>query len=106
MFALGFPERTSPPSALVGAGGGLANPLWARIAASIFGGSLGRSACSQQAALGAALLAAVGLGDYSSLEEGASHVPMDQEKILPVWTEAYAELVPRVESFFNRAFEV
>jgi len=100
-FAEDFPNTCSPPSVLTGSGGGMSNPLWADIAASIFCAPIRRTVFTEQAALGASLLAGVGLGIYRDVEISASRVPLDRKIITPSWSRAYADLAPGATRAFN-----
>jgi len=88
--------------AIVGAGGGISSPVWAQITADIFGNTIRRTACQEQAALGAALLAGVMIGSYGTLDEACRRVTFKPARISPVavnvalykriWQEGYRDL--------------
>ncbi len=53
-------------------GGGAKSALWLQILADVTGLPVERPACSEAASLGAALLAAVGAGHFTSIEDAAT----------------------------------
>ena len=55
-------------------GGGARSPLWLRMKADILQKPVTPVECEESACLGAALIAAVATGSYTSLEEGAEHM--------------------------------
>ncbi len=59
--------RTEKDKRLVGAGGGLSSPVWRQITADIFNLPLRIPDCQEQAALGAALVGAVGAGAFRNI---------------------------------------
>ena len=65
-------EKLAPSSddeiPIIAAGGGFSSRLWTQIAADIFGREIKTTECQEQAALGAALIAGVGLGHYSDMK--------------------------------------
>jgi xylulokinase len=81
---------------LVAAGGGMSSDVWAGIAAGIFGLWLRRAACREQAALGAALLAGVGLGVYPDVAAAASVVPIEDRVIAPTQAPAYKAMEEKI----------
>jgi xylulokinase len=61
------------------AGGGAASGLWCQIRADVLGKPLRRAAMLEAGVLGAALMAGVGIGVFSSLKEAVrSFVPFDK----------------------------
>lgn len=64
-------------------GGGARNKLWVEIIASIFNQELGIVEASDGPAYGAAILAAVGCGQFDSVEEACSSFIQIAEKIAP-----------------------
>ncbi len=68
---------------IVAAGGGFSSPLWRQIAADIFGREVRTTECQEQAALGAALIAGIGLGYYSDMREACGKVEYKTEIVKP-----------------------
>jgi xylulokinase len=64
-------------------GGAAASPVWRQIQADIFNRPLTRSGGENHACIGAALLAGVGCGIYSSIGDACSRLPQAIEQILP-----------------------
>lgn len=96
-------------------GGGAKSPLWRQILADIFGCELVTVNTTEGAAYGAALLAAVGAGEYPSVEAACeaavkvtgSTLPAPEqvkayEKIYPL----YRDLYPTLTSSFKRIHEL
>ena len=96
-------------------GGGAKSPLWRQILADVFGCELVTVNTTEGAAYGAALLAAVGAGAYSSVEAACeaavqvtgSTLPSSEQvkaydKIYPL----YRELYPALTSSFKRIHEL
>ena len=96
-------------------GGGAKSPLWRQILADVFGCELVTVNTTEGAAYGAALLAAVGAGAYSSVEAACeaavqvtgSTLPSPEQvkaydKIYPL----YRELYPALTSSFKRIHEL
>jgi len=94
--------RLKRDHAIVGAGGGFSSRVWGQIAADVFGNTIRRTACQEQAALGAALLAGVMIGSYQTLDEACKRVRFKPTKISPatpnvslyrrIWREGYRDL--------------
>ena len=73
-------------------GGGASSPLWAGIKADVTGKTLQTVSESETACLGAAILAAVGVGDFSSVAEAAERIVRLKRTYEPSghdYTEAY-----------------
>lgn len=68
---------------IIAAGGGFSSPLWAQIAADIFAREIKMTECQEQAALGASLIAGVGLGYYSDMGEACRKVRYKTESVKP-----------------------
>jgi xylulokinase len=64
-------------------GGAAASPIWRKIQTDIFNRPLTFSAGANHACLGAALLAGVGGGVYSSIDDACSRLPQAVEQVLP-----------------------
>ena len=73
----------SDDKSIIAAGGGFSSPLWTQIAADIFGRRIKTTECQEQAALGAALIAGVGLGYYSDMREACKKVKHKAQIIEP-----------------------
>lgn len=72
--ALAGPQQT-----LIGSGGGIESAVWRQIQTDVFGLPLRKSLLTEQAGVGAALLAGVGAGVYANLGEAcAQTVRLDQ----------------------------
>ncbi len=63
-----------PVEQLIGAGGGVASPVWRQILADVLGRPLRQSLLDEQAGVGAALLAGVGAGVYPDLATACRQV--------------------------------
>ena len=59
---------------LIAAGGGFSSRLWMQIAADVFDRRIKMTVCQEQTALGAALIAGVGLGYYPGMKEACNMV--------------------------------
>jgi xylulokinase len=86
-------EGGAEPTRIVMAGGGARSPVWRQIAADVFGLPTHALATADQAAMGAALLAAIGIGGLDPVATartwssyGPALDPSDQNRI------RYAEL--------------
>lgn len=64
-------------------GGGSSSMLWGEIKASVCGKKIVRNAYSETTALGAAILGAVAVGDYASVEDAFDSVGAGSKDILP-----------------------
>ncbi|MCD9021354.1 xylulokinase [Cohnella silvisoli] len=106
------------PSVLVTAGGASKLGLWNQIKADILGVPVSRTQTTEAGCLGAAVLAAYGLGWYGSLEEagtrmvrtGEEYTPRPQFKALydesyGLFTELYLSLVELYQKSANRRDE-
>jgi xylulokinase len=84
-------------------GGGAKSRLWNQIKADITGLPVSVPAVTETTALGAAFLALVGIGAYSSLSEASDHIVQIRERIDPdpSTKSAYAEAYARYrETYF------
>lgn len=61
-------------SSLIASGGGARSPQWLQIQADVYGVPLRTAATEEQAGVGAAIVAGVGSGVFSSVEEGCARV--------------------------------
>ena len=102
------------PQAINHSGGGSASEVWCQIRADILGVPLQRTAMRDAGVLGAALIAGVGIGIFSSLQQAAKDfVKMDAEfapdppqterhdKRYELYKLLYRQLVPFNEVFLN-----
>jgi xylulokinase len=64
-------------------GGSAASPVWRQIQADVYNRPVMLSAGANHACVGAALIAGVGNGVYSSIEEACSHLPQPSQEITP-----------------------
>jgi len=75
--------RSDEDTPMIAAGGGFSSRLWTQIAADIFGREIRTTQGQEQAALGAALVAGVGLGYYSDMREACGKVKHGAEIARP-----------------------
>ena len=64
-----FEENNIPITGVIASGGGSNSPLWLQMQADIFGRPVRRSLVREQACLGACIVAGVGTGTFSSIQE-------------------------------------
>ena len=92
-------------------GGGARSPLWRQILADVFGKPVVTMASQEGSALGAAILAMVATGEYSSVEEACRAIvqardvvqPREEEaKIYAVGHAVYRSLYPALKPLFPR----
>jgi xylulokinase len=97
--------------AVIATGGGSESVVWRQILADILGLPLQKSMLTEQAAIGAALLAGVGIGIYSTFEDagldtgqyGKVTVPVPENaKLYNTLYEEYKALYPRLRDDFHR----
>ena len=84
-------------------GGGAASPLWANIKANVTGKVLKTVSESETACLGAAILAAVGVGEYASVSDAANAVVKTKGEYKPTgddYTESYERYV-KMDNLLN-----
>ena len=77
-------------------GGGASSPLWAQIKANVTGKELKTVTESETACLGTALIAAVGAGEFESIEQAAKNAVKPKKAYLPDgtdYTKAYEKYV-------------
>jgi xylulokinase len=84
-----FSELAVPIERVVLGGGGARSSLWRQIQADVYGRAVETVAADEGAAYGAAILAGVGAGVWSSVDEGCDAAVRRAETILP-----QAEVVP------------
>ncbi len=86
---------------LICAGGGVKGHVWAQIQADIYGREIYISKTSEQACLGAAIVAGIGVGVFSNLEEGsASMVGEINDVIYPI-----EENVKQYNEFYEKIYK-
>ena len=88
-------------------GGGASSPLWAGIKADVTGKTLQTVSESETACLGAAILAAVGVGDFSSVAEAAERIVRPKRTYEPSgndYTEAYCSFC-ELDELMNKTNE-
>jgi xylulokinase len=108
-----------PVDKIRSSGGGSVSSVWRQIQSDVFGQSVHTINCSEGPAYGVALLAAVGGGAFSSVEEACDsciHVmhqtdPIDRnvsfyERGFPVFKRLYQSLQPRFEEIADLSTEV
>jgi xylulokinase len=96
---------------VIGAGGAMESPVWRGILTDILGLPIQRPMLTEQAGIGAALIAGVGIGQYSSFEEACQRVVRYSEPTQPnielqsLYDERYTnfiEMYPRLRADFHR----
>lgn len=97
-------EYGTPISSMMLAGGGARSGLWPDILAAVFGmGTRVHKAPGECTSLGAAILAGLGAGIFSSYEEAASVVTArSTHAVNPGWQKAYAEIYPIYRDIYER----
>lgn len=76
-------EEISPVKEIVCCGGGSSSPLWMQITADILGKPVWVNQNSEEGALGAAILAAVGAGIYSDVAAACEKMTRHEKKYIP-----------------------
>ncbi|MBE3127428.1 MAG: xylulokinase [Candidatus Atribacteria bacterium] len=83
---------------VIASGGGAKSRVWRQIQADVFNKELSMTQSIEQAAMGAAILAGVGVGIYKNTEEGCKEaVKLKKEKIKPI---------PENVDIYNKQFEI
>ncbi len=97
-----FRELGHHPQRVIFSGGGAKSPLWRKIMASMINLPLFTTNAKEEAALGACLLAMVGVGHFSSFEEAIQTTIQYTHPTLPdaYWVEIYQNLYPRFQSAY------
>ena len=92
---------------IIAAGGGAKSAVWRQIQADVFGSPLVRGAVEEPAARGAAILAGVGAGLFSSLERAAQQSAALGEPVAPIPANVarYNELYPLYRSLYPKLKE-
>lgn len=78
-----FREMGVPVSDMTVCGGGGRSPLWRQMLADLYGCPVKTLKADEGGALGAAILAGVGVGEYKSLQEACSLIVQKNEPIMP-----------------------
>jgi sugar (pentulose or hexulose) kinase len=83
------------PPEVIASGGGFESPLWTAMHANAFGIPVRRAETPDSAALGAAILAAIGTGNYRKFQEssqaGAGMTPAVQPTQVHFWKDLMTE---------------
>ena len=74
-------EQSNDSISIIGAGGGFSSELWTQIAADVFDKEVKLTVCQEQASLGAALIAVVGLGYYPDMRQACKMIRYKPETI-------------------------
>ena len=83
---------------VIASGGGAKSRVWRQIQADVFNKELSMTQSIEQAAMGAAILAGVGVGIYKNTEEGCKKaVKLKREKIKPI---------PENVDIYNQQFKI
>lgn len=93
-------------SAVRSLGGAARSDLWLQMKADVLGRPVERPACSDAASLGAAMLAAVGTGQFTSLPEAAAawYRPAHRFEPTPAGREAYARVYAKYQDLMSRLY--
>ena len=93
-----FEELGIKVEEVIASGGGAKSRAWRQIQADVFNKELSMTQSIEQAAMGAAILAGVGVGIYKNTEEGCKEaVKLKKEKIKPI---------PENVDIYNKQFEI
>jgi xylulokinase len=97
-------------------GGGAKSPLWGQIISDILGIPVSLSKNIETTALGAAILAAVGVGIYSSVAEAAANMTAADNKYSPnqaimdfyrnLYEQVYKPLFPTTQALINKLAQI
>jgi xylulokinase len=82
-FYKSLSDRSADDFPIIGAGGGFSSELWTQIASDIFDKEVKLTICQEQAGLGAAIIAGVGIGYYPSMKEACKLVRYKPETVKP-----------------------
>jgi xylulokinase len=83
---------------VIASGGGAKSRVWRQIQADVFSKEIAMTQSTEQAAIGAAILAGVGVGIYKDVEEGCKKVvKLKEEKIKPI---------PENVDIYHKQFEI
>src|SRR5699024_8334470 len=96
---------------IVSVGGGAKNRNWLQMQADVFDATIVSMATEQGPAMGAAMIAAVGVGWYSDLKECAENIVSYKEEIHSIsenvqkykaYYKKYREIYPTTKDFFRK----
>lgn len=92
-----------PVREIRGSGGGSKNPFWRQMQADVFGKPVSTMTADEGPAYGVALLAAVGAGEYKSIEEACQATIETAEKTKPSVKarKQYDQLFPEFQSLYG-----
>ena len=105
-----FKEYGIPVTQVRVAGGGARSGLWRQLQADIFGAEVVLTNVIESTATGAAMLGAVGIGDYADMEQAADDIVQVIEKCEPNYEnmqlyndfyETYRDLYPAIRSLYE-----
>ena len=101
---------------LILTGGGAKSELWGQIISDIMGISVSLSGTVETAAFGAAILAAVGIGLYSSMEEATKNMTTTNRKYNPdaeraghynqLYEQVYRPLFPTTRKLIDKLAQI
>ncbi len=103
------------PEKIITGGGGALNPLWRQIQADIFGLPLVTVKTQEKSATGAAMIAGIGVGIFSSFEEACRRTVAFGEETLPIrehttryeeYYHLYTSLYPLLKDRFAEDFRL
>jgi len=93
-----FKELDVKIEQVIASGGGAKSRVWRQIQADIFNKEISMTQSTEQAAMGATILAGVGAGIYKDAEDGCKKVvKLKEEKITPI---------PENVDIYNKQFEI
>lgn len=99
-----FEEMGVEVSSIIAAGGGSRNPVWVQMQADVFGKPVRVINVSEQACLGAAMLAGVGCGLFESYEQATDTYVRFSDRVYepdPRTQEAYLQGFDRYKKLYN-----
>ncbi|MGG6239223.1 xylulokinase [Nodosilinea sp. AN01ver1] len=99
--ALEVIQDIAPVNQLLATGGGVRSPLWFHLLADILGTELVAPKAEEGAAYGAAILAMVGVGAYSTLEAAFDLLPEAIEAVQPQKQDAYEAAFERYTPLYE-----
>ncbi|HJQ77317.1 MAG TPA: xylulokinase [Acidimicrobiia bacterium] len=109
-FDLMIDSGLAPPDSVRGSGGGLRSRLWTQVLADVLGVAISKVSTDEGAAYGAAILAAVGAGNFESVEAATKSLVSVTETMEPsgdvdFYVQAHAgyqDLYPALRPTFHR----
>jgi xylulokinase len=103
------------PEKIIAGGGGALNPLWRQIQADILGLPLVTVQTQEKSATGAAIIAGIGTGVFSSFDEACKRAVVFGEEVTPIqenieryeqYYQLYRSLYPRLKESFVEDFRL